>query len=146
MPVTSIIIPELSLALRIYTGQVTATELKTAIKSTYADPRYREDMAEVDDLLDVQFVDVGFDEALNFARKAQDYHRQRGYMTPHCFVVTQTAAQQSISMFEVFSEMVGATQSMYVVPGYPEVFAILDLPAESLNLLPENRHADKDLL
>lgn len=146
MPVTSIIIPELSLALRVYTGQVTASELKTAIKATYADPRYHEDMAEVDDLLDAQFVDVGFKEALDFARKAQEYHRERGYMTPLCFVVTQAEAQSSISMFEVFSEMVGATQSMYVVPGYAEVLAILDLPAASLRLLPESRQMDQDLL
>lgn len=146
MPVTHTIVPELSLVLRIYSGHVTAAELQAAIKATYADPKYREDMAEVDDLLDISFVDIGYQEALEFSRKAQEFHHQRGYQTPHFFVVTQAAAQTSVSMFEVFSEMAGATESMFVLPGYPEVMAVLDAPADSLKFLPAHRQTERDLL
>ncbi|CUH52594.1 hypothetical protein J7382_18255 [Shimia sp. R11_0] len=137
MPISTHILPELSLVLRRYSGKITMAEIRQAVAKAHAHPDYRPSMNEVEDHLDITAVDIGFDEMKTFALDVQAYNNARGGATEHIMILSKNPVLDAIEMYQTFIDLSGESGHVHVLAGYPEVFALLDLPADLLPLLPE---------
>ncbi len=146
MPITTSVLPDLSLVLRIYSGKVTMAELRSAVLQAYAHPDYNNTMAEIDDLMGAESVDIGFAEMMEFAKEAQANYQKRGFMPKHCFLANEKRSDAVVMMYRELSDMIGNTESLFVLHGYPEALAVLDLPPDSIDMLPEACRSEAHLL
>ncbi len=146
MPVTATIIPQLSLVHVVGTGTLTEDELRSALTKCYAQPDYRFGMPEIADMSQVGFIDTRFDIHQSFVKELATLHADQGAAL-HVIFLGLTG--QPALMVEMFRNLVAAQDpkaKIETANGYPEVLALLDLPAESIRHFPESCQQVRHLL
>jgi hypothetical protein len=146
MPVSLTIIPELNLVHIIYSGQVTPKELFEETQACYQRPEYRSGMAEISDFFQVTSFEIGYDEVHEFTTHSKQTHGSVDSGMDICLVGSNKVSDPAILMYE---SMIAAKEipiRLHILPGYPEAFAVLNLPEDSLKYFPETCHTERHLL
>lgn len=146
MPVSLTIIPELNLVHIIYAGRVTPQELFDETQACYKRPEYKSGMSEVSDFFDVTSFKIGYDEMHNFTTRSDETHGQLEHPIDICLVGSSKVSEPAILMYEGMIAAKEIPINLYVVPGYPEALAVLNLPEDSLKHFPESCQTERHLL
>ncbi len=146
MPVSLTIIPELNLVHIIYSGRVTPQELFEETQACYLNPEYKPGMSEVSDFFGVTSFDIGYDEMHSFTNRSDETHGKLATPIDICLVGSTKVSEPAILMYEGMIAAKDIPINLYVVPGYPEALAMLNLPESSLELFPTSCQNERHLL
>lgn len=136
MPVTTQILPEISVVHVVCTGHVNSAEIRKALLDCYADPAYRWGMPEVADMTKALSMETEWEETMDFIKEFQVLHADNNSSLRLLIVAP---AGQVKDMVKMFSSIVAALEyhmAVDVVAGYPEVLALLDLAPDELAYFP----------
>ncbi|SMP20337.1 hypothetical protein [Shimia sagamensis] len=146
MPIENKILSPAPLAYRRFSGHVTMDELTSSSLALHADPAFVPGTHTVVDMLDVTDFDIGFDQMKEFAALTQNRHRDRGAPV-HIFIVCSSEQGRWLAeMFRALADLAPGMASVEILHGFPEILALLDLPAETLSLFPEDCQTESHLL
>ncbi len=146
MPIENHILSPAPLAYRRFSGRVTMEELSQSSQSLHADPAFKPGMHTVVDMLDVTDFDIGFDQMRDFSALTQDRHVKRGEEVHICIVCSTEQGRWLAEMFRALADLVPGLVTVSIVHGFPEVLATLDLPADTIDLFPEDCRTSMDLI
>lgn len=146
LPISVSVIPELNLVHNVYTGQVSIQDLFDEQTKRHQDPAFVMGMPAVNDLSQVTEVDIGFDEMMAYAKQTLETYRDVTEPIQIVLVGETQATAAAMAMYENLSAASNAPFHVDVVPGYPEVLAVLNLPPDSLKHFPDFCHRESHLL
>lgn len=146
MPVTAKIVPSLSLVYVEYIGKVNVPQAQKALRNCFASPNYRIEMNKIADLTKITELDSGFTEVLEFVKETSAQYEEKKPSTKLCIVADETVSAKAAQMFADLAAAVHHPGDIHIVPGFPEVLAILNLPDKALNSLPKQCRVEAHLL
>lgn len=146
MPVTAKIVPPLSLVYVEYTGKVNVPQAQKALRKCFASPKYRIEMDKVADLTKITELESGFTEILEFAKETSAQYEAKKPSTKLCIVADNTVSEKAAQMFADLAAATHHPGEIHIVPGFPEVLAILNLPNNALKSLPKQCRTEAYLL
>ncbi|GAA6179863.1 hypothetical protein NBRC116594_13010 [Shimia sp. NS0008-38b] len=137
MSVKGSIVEPLGLLHVVYQGVIKLDDARREFRRLYTTPAYRAGMPEVCDFSQITELDLGFDEMLSFVRDAIAFHAAQGAIPTICIVATPNSAQHVLDMYADLTHALSNDYPIYMVEGYPEVLALLELSREDLAHFPE---------
>lgn len=146
MKISGTVIPQLDMMLVRYQGTITIDANRVELRRLYASAHYRPGMAEVFDLSEATQIDAGFDDMLAFVKDGLAHHANNNAQPVMCIIVTQDTDQAIAEMYVDLVTALAEDYPVHIVQGYPEVFAILDLPPDSFAELPAYCQSESHLL
>ncbi|WP_283425924.1 hypothetical protein [Shimia sagamensis] len=146
MPVSVSVIPELNIVHNVYLGCVTIQDLFDEQIQRHQNPNFVVGMPAVNDLSQVTEVDIGFDEMMTYAKKTLVTYRDVTEPIQIVLVGETQATAAAMAMYENLSAASNAPFYVNVVQGYPEVLAMLNLPEDGLQHLPDFCRQESHLL
>ncbi|MCH2068364.1 hypothetical protein [Shimia sp.] len=146
MPVRTTLLPKSALLHVELYGTVLPGELWAALTRAYQDPGYIHGMTEVGDFRGVTDMQAGYDDMLTFTKAFTEFHNANAEPLT-LFLLDQNQLGFSIGeMFMAFSETLPSTVDLHVMPGYPEIFAALDLSEDQIAEFPPHCQDETHLL
>ncbi len=146
LPISVSVIPELNIVHNVYSGRVTIQDLFDEQTKRHQNPAFVMGMPAVNDLSQVTEVDIGFDEMMAYAQKTLETYRNVTTPIQLVLVGETQATSAAMAMYENLSAASNAPFLVEVVPGYPEVLAVLNLPPEGMHHLPDFCRQESHLL
>lgn len=146
MPVEASIITSLGLVHMVCSAQVTMDEIRTHSQNCYARPDYRPGMPEIVDLSQVTDTTFGFDDLLVYVKELQHNQTIKGVSTTVCIVAPDGIPEMMAQMFASLAATNGEAMNIHILPGYPEVLAVLDMPAANMSHFPDFCRTEAHLL
>lgn len=137
MPISVSVIPELHLVHNVYSGRVTIRDLYDEQTKRERDPAFVMGMPGVNDLSQITEVDIRFDEMMAYTQQAAEFYRDVTHPIQLVLVGETSVTEFALTMYENLSAASNAPFEVAVVSGYPEVLALLNLPAEGLAYFPD---------
>ncbi|MCH2068368.1 hypothetical protein [Shimia sp.] len=137
MPISVSVIPELQVVHNVYTGRVTIQDLYDEQTKRHQNPAFEMGMPGINDLSQVTEVDIGFDEMMAYAKQTTETYRDVTEPIQLVLVGETPITAAAMAMYENLSAASNAPFEVTVVPGYPEVLALLNLPAAGLAYFPD---------
>lgn len=146
MPVRAKLLPKAALLHVEQYGTVAPGELWTTLNGMYQRSDYIHGMTEVGDFRGVTDVQAGYDDMLEFTTVYTAFHSAN--LEPlNLFLLDQNRLGFSIAeMYIAFAESIISTVNSNVMPGYPEIFAALDLSADQIAEFPPRCQDETHLL
>ncbi len=136
MPVRAKLLPKSALLHVELYGTVGPGELWEALNGMYQRPDYIRGMTEVGDFRGVTDMQAGYDDMLAFTTIYTKFHNANPEPL-NLFLLDQNRLGFSIAeMYIAFAESMDSTVNINVMPGYPEIFAALDLSEEQIAEFP----------
>ena len=146
MPVSVSVIPELNIVHNVYLGRVTIQDLFDEQTKRHQNPNFVIGMPAVNNLSQVTEVDIGFDEMMAYAKQTMETYRDVTEPIQIVLVGETQATAAAMAMYENLSAASSAPLHVDVVRGYPEVLAVLNLPEDGLQHLPDFCRQESHLL
>ena len=146
MSISVSVIPELHLVHNVYSGRVTIQDLYDEQTKRHQNPAFEMGMPGINDLSQVTEVDIGFDEMMAYAQKTMQAYRDVVDPIQLILVGETPVTATAMAMYENLSAATNAPFEVAIVPGYPEVLALLNLPAEGLAYFPDFCRDESHLL
>ncbi len=146
LPISVSVISELQLVHNVYSGRVTIQDLYDEQIKRHDNPDFVMGMPAVNDLSQVTEVDIGFDEMMAYAKKTMQLYRDVTEPIQLVLVGETAVTTAAMAMYENLSAASNAPFEVTVVPGYPEVLALLNLPEEGLAHFPDFCREESHLL
>ncbi|WP_412553623.1 hypothetical protein [Shimia sp. MIT1388] len=146
MPISVSVISELQLVHNVYSGRVTIQDLYDEQIKRHDNPAFVMGIPAINDLSQVTEVDIGFDEMMAYAQHTMETYRDVTEPIQLVLVGETAVTTAAMAMYENLSAASNAPFEVTVVPGYPEVLALLNLPAEGLAFFPDFCREESHLL
>ncbi len=146
MPISVSVISELQLVHNVYSGRVTIQDLYDEQIKRHDNPDFVMGIPAVNDLSQVTEVDIGFDEMMAYAQQTMETYRDVTEPIQLVLVGETPVTTAAMAMYENLSAASNAPFEVTVVPGYPEVLALLNLPEEGLAYFPDFCQRESHLL
>ncbi|WP_299424286.1 hypothetical protein [uncultured Shimia sp.] len=136
MPVRAKLLPKAALIHVELYDTVGPGELWTALNGMYQHPDYIRGMTEVGDFRGVTDMQAGYDDMLEFTTVYTEFHRANPKPLNLCLLDQNKLGFSIAEMYIAFAESMNSNVNINVMPGYPEIFAGLDLSEEQIAELP----------
>lgn len=146
LPISINVITELGLLHNVYSGRVIIQDFQDQKSQRGKDPNFQSNMPRVNDLSQVTEVDIGFDELLAHARKTREAHADTTDPIQLVLVGETKSIAPAVAMYENLYAACNIPFELHVVSGYPEVLAVLNLPADGLKHFPDFCRQESHLL